>query len=402
MKVLTTHELHYLEYKNKFYDPRNYTNELYGDLLSVFDKVVLVARCKKSRTQPQCQQIDENKIEFFPVCDFSGYTGFIGAIKAFWQCRKAVGLADRYWLRAPGFMASMLSFWLKRRGILYYLDMVGNPAEVTATKTQWLPRWIAKVFIELTRKRFRRLAAASKGVLAVTESTLQRLYPSLIQANDFGASDVRLPDEIFKQPNRNFNDEEFRIIIVGVLLKYKGHSYLLEALSKIQSQRKWSLLAVGQGPELENLKRLTEELGIGECVCFYGRIDWGPKLFEKLDEAHLFVLSSLTEGIPRVVIEAMARGLPVIATAVGGVAEIIEPEFLVPIQNSDALAEKISALWNRPEKLERISARNFRHAQEFELERTQLRRKAWFSWMRDYGDEPDRRWFDFAKNNIPQ
>ena len=74
----------------------------------------------------------------------------------------------------------------------------------------------------------------------------------------------------------------------------------------------------------------------------------------------------------------------------------------VPAKDSDALAEKISALWNRPEKLERISARNFRHAQEFELERTQLRRKAWFSWMRDYGDEPNRRWFDFAKNNIPQ
>lgn len=401
MKVLTTHELHYLEYKNKFYDSRNYTNELYGDLLEVFDKVVLVARCKKSRTQPQCQQINENKIELFPVCDFSGYTGFIGAIKAFWQCRKAVGLADRYWLRAPGFTASMVAFWLKRKRFFFYLDMVGDPADVTRIKSQWLPSKISEVFVKLVKSRFRKLAAASKGVLAVTESTLQRLYPSSIPANDFGASDVRLPDEIFKQLNRNFNDEEFRIIIVGVLLKYKGHSYLLKSLSKIQSQRRWSLLVVGQGPELENLKRLAQELKIDDRVCLCGRIDWGSKLFEKLDKSHLFVLSSLTEGMPKVVIEAMACGLPVIATDVGGVHEILEPKFLIPTKNAEVLAEKISSLWKEPDELKRVSKRNFEKAKEFSLSRTQMLRRAWFRWMKECGDRPEeKRWSEFAKDKL--
>ncbi|MBA7486010.1 D-inositol-3-phosphate glycosyltransferase [subsurface metagenome] len=372
-------------------------------MLSIFDKVVVVGRCKKVVIKPDCQRVDSNRIEFFPVCDFSGYGCFIGLLRAFWQCRKTVGLADRYWLRAPGFVASMVGFWLRRAKIPYYIRLVGDLAEVAETKTMWMPKLISKVIISYVQRRFKKEVASSGGVLASTKYTLQKRYPSKIPENDFFATTLSLSQAIFKNVSRNFNDNVFRIIIVGVLLKYKGHDYLLKALAKIQDQRKWSLLAVGQGPELKNLEQLANEAGIGDRVCFCGRIDWGPKLFEKLDEAHLFVLSSLTEGMPRVVIEAMARALPVIATNVGGVHEIIEPEFLVPVKKAEFLSEKIASLWGNPRELERVSKRNFEKAQEFSLSRTRLLRQAWFRWMKECGDKPEeKRWPEFAVKILPR
>jgi len=268
MKVLTTHEFHYIQYENGFYDPRNYTSGYYDDLLSVFDKVIVVGRCKKVVTKPDCQRVDSNRTEFFPVCDFCGYGDFIGLLRAFWQCRKAVGLADRYWLRAPGFIASMVAFWLRQAKIPYYIRLVGDPAEVAETKTMWVPKLISKVIISYVQRRFKKEVASSGGVLASTKYTLQKRYPSKIPENDFFATTLSLSQAIFKNVSRNFNDNVFRIIIVGVLLKYKGHDYLLKALAKIQDQRKWSLLAVGQGPELKNLEQLANEAGIGDRVCF--------------------------------------------------------------------------------------------------------------------------------------
>jgi len=261
MKVLTTYEFHYLQYEDGFYDPRNYTvGDYYQELFDVFDKVVLVGRCKKTNKKPDCQRVDNDRIEFFPVTDFKGNTGFIGQLRAFWRCRKVVGLADRYWLRAPGFMASMVGFWLKRAKIPFYMHTVGDPVGIAETKTNWLPESIAKWIIHFVRYRFQRLMRFSSGSLAVTEATLQKQYPSSIPENDFGASDVRLEDRIFKETKRTFSDEIFNIVIVAVLVDYKGHRYLLEALSKIKDKRRnWRLFAIGQGP-------LREKLGISDRV----------------------------------------------------------------------------------------------------------------------------------------
>jgi phosphatidylinositol alpha-1,6-mannosyltransferase len=401
MKVLTTHEFHYVRYKDSFYDPRNYTNSLYGDLLASFEKVVLVGRCKTVASKPTCQEIDKSKIDFVPISDFSGYINPFGMLLAFWQARKAVGLADRYWLSAPGFVAFMVAFWLKKAGIFYFIDMVGNPADVTRAKTIWMPKWLSMFIVRLVEESFKRFCKGSKGVLAVTEKTLQSIYPSSVSDNDFGISNVLLSNAAFNKPDRDFRRQVFKIIIVGALLKYKGHAYLFEALSRIKGLRQWLLFCVGEGPERKKLEEKARRLGIADHVIFFGRIDWGPKLFKKLDESHLFVLSSLTEGMPRVVIEAMARGLPVIATAVGGVPEIIKPELLVPPCDSRALAEKIAALWNKPERLEEISERNFRLAEDFRSERLGKLRRAWFQWMRDNGDEPEKiTWSEFVKGKM--
>lgn len=383
MKLLTTHELHYLQYGNDFFDPLNATGgDYFDEQLSVFDKVILVARCRKVDSRPTCQQVNNERVEIFPVADFGGYTGLVGQLATFLKCKKTIELADRYWLRAPGFIASMVAFWLKRKKLPFYMHVVGDPATVAQTKSNWMPKAFAKLLMKFVEKEFQRLVRSSCGALFVTEKALQKRYHSAIAENDIGVSDVRLPDSIFCKGQRNFSPDVLRLVIVGILLKYKGHRFLFEALAKIKEQRAWELLIVGEGPERTFLENLARQLGIEKNIRWMGRLKWGEELFNALDGSHLFVLPSLTEGMPRVVLEAMARGLPAVATDVGGVSEIVRAEMVCPPQNAAAMAEKIEKVWNNPALLQELHEESFRRAYDFRRQRLFELRKSWFEWIK--------------------
>lgn len=401
MKLLTTYELHYVQYKDAFFDPKNFTGpHHFSEQLDVFDKLVLVARCKEVMKDPQCQRADSDRIEFFPVTDFSGYKDFTKRLETFWDCRKTVGLADRYWLRAPGFMASMVGFWLRRAGIPYFSHLVGNIGEVAEVMMDGFPKPLRKLARSFIEFKFKRYMKGCHGTLSVTEQLLQQLYPSALPCNDFGVSDVKLPDSLFSSVERNFRPEVFNIVTMAALLPYKGHKFLLEALSQIKTERSWRLHLVGEGYLEGQLRSLSEKLGIRDNVVFHGHLGWSPGVMEILDSSHLFVLSSLTEGMPRVVLEAMAMRLPVISTDVGGVSEVINPEWLVPIKNSDSFATKISMLWKNPELLEILSSQNYNRIQAFRFDRLSRMRREWLTWMKLHGHEAHCvNWKDYCKGH---
>ena len=127
---------------------------------------------------------------------------------------------------------------------------------------------------------------------------------------------------------------------VGSLTKQKGVKYLLESIVKLKN-KDLKLVLIGDGKERVELEKQAKRLGIADKVEFKGRVEsawWHMKDFT------VFVLPSLWEGAPNVILEAMALGLPVIATNVGGNPELIKDEetgFLVESKNSQALAKKI-------------------------------------------------------------
>ncbi len=110
----------------------------------------------------------------------------------------------------------------------------------------------------------------------------------------------------------------------------------------------------GGGPCLAELKRQAADLGVAGRVTFLGEVRDVPLL---LARAGAFVLPSLSEGIPLTILEAMARGLPVVATRVGGIPEVVvdgETGFLVPSDDSAALAGAILRLWRDPDAARRM------------------------------------------------
>jgi L-malate glycosyltransferase len=136
-----------------------------------------------------------------------------------------------------------------------------------------------------------------------------------------------------------------RLLNVAALAEKKGHRFLLEALAELPDA---TLEVVGDGELRSELERQATALGVDSRIRFLGE---RPKheVAELMRAADLFVLPSLAENLPVVLIEAQASGLPAVATAVGGVAELVDSDAgtLVPAADPTALAAAIQATLDR-------------------------------------------------------
>lgn len=137
---------------------------------------------------------------------------------------------------------------------------------------------------------------------------------------------------------------------IGALIKQKGHIYLLDAAEIIiKKYPDTYFLLVGDGKEKETLRKLAKTKGINHNVIFAGLRQDIPQILNSLD---IFLLPSLWEGLPMVILEAMASKLCIIATNVGGNHEAIidgKTGFLVESMNPKEIARRIEYVLNDPE-----------------------------------------------------
>lgn len=169
----------------------------------------------------------------------------------------------------------------------------------------------------------------------------------------------------FTGPMRHGN-----VVMVAALTPKKGTETLLHAAALLQNHGKFRMQIAGDGPSLPSLRVLADQLKLGQCLQFLGEVADVPDL---LSRARLVVLPSLTEGIPLTLLEAMGRGLPVVATSVGGTPEVVsdgETGLLVPPQNPEALATAIAELLNDDDRSRSMGAAGRRRAEaKFDIRR---------------------------------
>ena len=161
------------------------------------------------------------------------------------------------------------------------------------------------------------------------------------------------------------DDDAMVVGIVASLLPIKDHATLIRAISLLTPD--WPalrLVVVGKGPELENLRRLAGELGIANVVRFAGLRPQLPSFHFLFD---ISVLSSVSEGFPNSLVEAMAAGRPIVATDVGGVRDAVrdgENGILVPPADPPAFAAAVRTLLSDPAKRQRMGAAGATRARE--------------------------------------
>jgi glycosyltransferase involved in cell wall biosynthesis len=143
-----------------------------------------------------------------------------------------------------------------------------------------------------------------------------------------------------------------RLLLVAMLLPIKGIPYLLEALAHLHKKRNDFVLdVVGDGPNAKEYKELAFQFSLEKVVNFHG-IKTKEEVAEFMRKADFFVLPSKWENLPCVLIEAMASGLPIVATNVGGIPELINDNvgILVPPRDAEALAVAINHLLDHSDK----------------------------------------------------
>jgi glycosyltransferase involved in cell wall biosynthesis len=160
---------------------------------------------------------------------------------------------------------------------------------------------------------------------------------------------------------------------VGWLTLIKGGTYLVSAMARVAKKYPKSLLVlVGKGDDLDDeemrLKEQVKNLGIGDKVRFLG---WRSDVEEIMGCFDVFVLPSLNEGMGRVLVEAMAAGLPIVASRVGGIPDLIkdgENGLLISAANAPALAQAIADLLADKKKRKRMGEAGKKRCRQFSSE----------------------------------
>jgi L-malate glycosyltransferase len=154
-------------------------------------------------------------------------------------------------------------------------------------------------------------------------------------------------DRVGVRKELNLDVNDFVIIQVARMDYLKDHATALRTLRRLADRNaRVRLVLVGDGPELEKVQELAKQLDLVPITRFLGTRKDVDRL---LPAADLFLLTSISEGIPLTVIEAMAAGLPVVATNVGGMAEVVEEGktgFLAPAGDDATLADRIHHILN--------------------------------------------------------
>ncbi|CUS31742.1 putative Uncharacterized glycosyltransferase YpjH [Candidatus Nitrospira nitrificans] len=167
------------------------------------------------------------------------------------------------------------------------------------------------------------------------------------------------------------SSSEFVIGSVGRLTPVKGLEYLIRAVSKNKGPRERKLLIVGDGPLRPALEGLAREVGVAGRVLFLGARN---DVYDLMGVFDVLALPSLHEGVPMVLLEAMAMAVPIIASRVGGIPEILDDEqgaLLVQARDVDVLADAIETMANDEVLRNRLrKAARARVESRFSIERT--------------------------------
>jgi len=290
---------------------------------------------------------------------------------------------------------------LNREGRPFALEVIGDPYEVFAPGVVDHP--LRPFFRWHFPRRLRRQCVRAIGVAYVTKRTLQNRYPT--HAMSMSVSDVDLPvgailgegfwthyssveldsvgvAECLRKPKQH---GPYRLVTVGSLAQlYKGTDVLIEAVARcVRTGIDLTAVVVGDGGYRPVLMAQAERIGMASRIRFAGQITAGEAVRRILDEADLFVLPSRTEGLPRALIEAMARGLPCIGSDVGGIPELLDTSELAPAGDPAALAAKIQEVLADPLRMEWMSRRNLTVAMEYSGAAIAQRRRVFYQYVRD-------------------
>jgi glycosyltransferase involved in cell wall biosynthesis len=174
------------------------------------------------------------------------------------------------------------------------------------------------------------------------------------------------------------------LIYVAMMAQgYKAHDDLIKALAMARQQMPdLRLVLVGDGPLRPQLEAQAREAGVADAITFAGKLTHGAGMTEALDGADLFVMPSRAEGLPRALVEAMARALPAFSTDVGGVGELLPPEYLVQPNDPALFARRLVELVSDPNQLAAMSAQNLETAHQYGVAETTGRMIAFYRHIR--------------------
>lgn len=343
------------------------TDAIFSRYLDVVDELVIATRVYPLHTtfgnagQERITLSSLRFIDFPNVNTPRALFGIISRVKK--MLEEEMKNVDLVFIRG-GTIALISVAVAKKLGKPYLLECGGS-----AWDSYWYHSLVGKFiapFMEIKSKIAVRDAAM---VVYVTKDWLQRKYPT--NGISASVSDVLID---FSDPNilsnriKHIEERHTNQLIVGttaaVDVRYKGQEYVIKAISLLKNKVNICYEIVGGGNSTY-LKNLAMKYGVSDNVCFKGELTHAEVL-SWLDSIDIYIQPSITEGLPRALIEAMSRGCPALGTDVGGIPELLNQKFLFKKRSPENIAKIINRMDSN--ELKSAAIENYNKAKQYNLE----------------------------------
>jgi glycosyltransferase involved in cell wall biosynthesis len=264
---------------------------------------------------------------------------------------------------SAAFSPIVLDFAIKYK-VPYAMRMVADPYDFFSRKAyKGFGRQLFRYYFYFKTRYYCYNATV---VFYVTKQYLQQRYPT--KGNSFSMSGVILREDSFIAPNTIDKKGDLNLLWIGHYTQpAKGALLLLKALVMVRKKGYgFKLTLIGNGTYKRECIAFVLKHKLQGVVRFLPQMSHSPEFFKEFTAADLFVLPSFHEGLPRVLLEAMARSIPCVAFDTGGIKEILNEDGLVKKKNPEGLANKIVEVMADPLLRKRMAETNFVTAKKYE------------------------------------
>lgn len=341
------------------------SNDYFYRYINVFGDMKIITRIRKSNSIGM-SELQQNQLHIFNTENFK-YIDFIKLIK------NEVKKNDYVVIKMPSFIGIFAIYYAKKFNKKYIIEMVGCPLD-----TFWNHSLKGKFISPILYFVNKVIIKNAEFVSYVSENFLQKRYPT--RGYSIAISDVILIDHsisnLYKRIERSRNHILKIATIASYDVKYKGQKYVIRALSSLKKKGiKMEYHLVGGGNNAR-LMKFARKLGVENIIMFHGQIKH-DEIFSFLDKMDGYIQPSLAESHGRVLVEAISRGCPVMGSNVGGIPEIVSPEFVFKPKNYKDIEKKLLKFANSD--LNELSKNAFNKSLKFESNRLNSIRKDFYT-----------------------
>lgn len=331
-----------------------------------YERTVLIARVT-TEDPGRANALLTEGLEVVALRDNPSQEGLVGSARAIVATLRRMVLApdDLVVVRVPEFVSALTWFALRKRDVRLVASVVFEPAEVASIFTSGMLGGVLGRGVTWVSSR---ILKRSDGVHYVTRRSLQAALPAPAGTPTVARSDVRVSADQRAREPRTYDAERtnLKVVAMGHLdATLKGFDVLVDAVAQVRGRGyDVSCTILGDGLDRELILSRAEELGIAPYVELAGFVASRSEVFAALDDADMFAMPSRAEGLPRALIEAMARGMASVGSRVGGIPELLSDEALIDSGSSDQLATLFERAFVDPGYLSRLASEALKVADE--------------------------------------
>lgn len=385
MKALFVHGHKFVKYNGIHYSKGQFSYKLWQErYLRYFDEIFVASRCMNLDDKPQGLNISSgdrvNHIDLPESANLKTVFEGNGEIEKIIKNTILSNDIEIVIARLPSINSLKAIKIANKLNKKVIIEMVGDPFDAIWNHGSIKGKLFAPINFMIYKYRLKKL----DNIIFVTENYLQNKYKkdyknfhtTNISNVNIGVDDKLKPLSI----KEDFKNAQINIALIGSYSAvYKGIETAIKTISILR--RKYNIDAklsiLGSGNK-ERYNKVIKELKIENYIDFVGVLESGDKVLSWLDNHDFYIQPSLTEGLPRGLIEAMSRGLPAVATNVGGIPELLKEEAVVKVKDAESIATKIYIMIVNPYIYKEHSIHNLNKSKEYSQEYLQLKRDKFY------------------------